>query len=287
MHAQTMNSASLLSKYVLLPLVHSSLAVQKVCIGPKAKFSIHKTEHNGRHKPQTRVLITICFEGMEYDYINNQGCVAVSCEYPQACPIGETCIPEGRACITSPCPQFRCLANVQQCGGLLGLLCPGGEYCNYDCDGNCGAADELGTCLQKPQVCTQDFQPVTGCDNRTYANACIAASEGVSVKCGAVCGNPADPPCMDGYYCAAACSDNCGNPSGGGRCFRKPDCPVALPLLGPISDCDTTAFSTVCDALFSNAKIPCANLLVNSGAVEQVTAAIFIVVAVTHLGLFF
>ncbi|MCP4816653.1 MAG: hypothetical protein GY888_29425, partial [Planctomycetaceae bacterium] len=62
-------------------------------------------------------------------------------------------------------------------------LADGGCNSNADCDDadycfseeGCGAP---GTCQEKPQLCTREFNPVCGCDGRTYGNPCNAASAG-------------------------------------------------------------------------------------------------------------
>jgi Kazal-type serine protease inhibitor domain len=67
------------------------------------------------------------------------------------------------------------------CGGIAGFACPTGEYCSFPAGAQCGAADQTGTCATRPEVCTQIYAPVCGCDDRTYGNACEAAAQGVSV----------------------------------------------------------------------------------------------------------
>jgi hypothetical protein len=67
------------------------------------------------------------------------------------------------------------------CGGLLGQGCAEGEYCHFPPEAQCGAADQTGTCELVPQACTEQYQPVCGCDDNTYPNACYAAAQGVSV----------------------------------------------------------------------------------------------------------
>lgn len=73
------------------------------------------------------------------------------------------------------------VASGDTCGGLLGLPCPGGEYCNFEPEALCGAADATGTCALIPDICTLQYEPVCGCDDVTYGNACQAAAAGVSV----------------------------------------------------------------------------------------------------------
>lgn len=67
------------------------------------------------------------------------------------------------------------------CGGIAGLACANAaDYCAFD-EGQCRMADAAGTCQPKPEMCTQQYQPVCGCDGETYGNACEAASAGVSI----------------------------------------------------------------------------------------------------------
>src|SRR5688500_14039452 len=78
------------------------------------------------------------------------------------------------------CPQPD-VDDCGGCGGIAGLQCPDGQYCHYSADQRCGAADQMGACVDRPEVCAQVFQLVCGCDGETYGNACDAASAGVSV----------------------------------------------------------------------------------------------------------
>lgn len=79
-------------------------------------------------------------------------------------------------------------ATGEMCGGIAGFTC--GEpqdFCMIPVAGQCGAADQSGTCTTKPEVCTLDFNPVCGCDGNTYPNACAAAAAGVSVSAAGEC----------------------------------------------------------------------------------------------------
>jgi hypothetical protein len=116
-------------------------------------------------------------------------------------------------------PAICCLAQTQgkTCGGIAALPCETGEFCNYEqaaggqgCNGM--IADAAGVCEAQPAVCPDQFEPVCGCDRRSYANACAAHAAGASimhdgqcteVDCAAIGGHPVDgigpgPMCPDG-----------------------------------------------------------------------------------------
>jgi hypothetical protein len=82
--------------------------------------------------------------------------------------------------------------DVGFCGGVAGIACAEGEYCAYPV-GTCGEGDHPGECRPRPEMCTMDYDPVCGCDGRTYSNACTAAAEGVSIRFGGPCEDGATP----------------------------------------------------------------------------------------------
>ena len=61
------------------------------------------------------------------------------------------------------------------------------EYCHREIKDLCGAADAPGICRARPEICTRDYTPVCGCDGKTYSNACVANSNGVSVSSQGMC----------------------------------------------------------------------------------------------------
>ena len=118
---------------------------------------------------------------------------------------------------------LRACANA--CGGLTGLPCRDDQYCSFPPDAICGAADGTGTCEEIPTVCTDQFDPVCGCDDTTYGNACEAAAQGVSVlhpgECdggdagsgGSGSGDAGSGGSGSGETCGGIASLECGEPN--------------------------------------------------------------------------
>ena len=81
---------------------------------------------------------------------------------------------------------------VPLCGGLAGLQCEDGEYCNWP-DDSCGVADSAGVCEPRPgpDDCEPDGDKVCACNGASYVNACAAAVAGADVSATGSCGRVA------------------------------------------------------------------------------------------------
>src|SRR5690606_3486135 len=115
----------------------------------------------------------------------------------------------------------------ETCGGLTGAACDDGEFCNYPLDAMCGAADATGVCEPLPEACDLVYDPVCGCDDNTYGNACEANMAGVSIAAQGACEDTSNDQacgglqglsCDDGEFCNYSLEAICGAADATGIC---------------------------------------------------------------------
>ncbi len=108
------------------------------------------------------------------------------CREGDACPDGAMC--ERIYCVRAPCPSYCAPLPVETpCGGIAGLACAEGQYCDYPEGAECGAFDRQGTCRPMPTVCPRFAMLVCGCDGRDYGNPCDATRAGTDVAYAGAC----------------------------------------------------------------------------------------------------
>jgi hypothetical protein len=74
----------------------------------------------------------------------------------------------------------------QVCGGIAGIACKNGLWCDPD-PGSCKTADATGKCVRVSKICTRIYRPVCGCDNKTYPNDCVRRAAKVAKKSNGKC----------------------------------------------------------------------------------------------------
>jgi len=140
------------------------------------------------------------------------------------------------------------------CGGLLGSSCSASEYCSFDVNAACGAADQTGVCTPRPEICLTIGAPVCGCDGQTYGNECEANVGGISVQRSGTCEDPArnscggliPVTCAKSEYCNFPIETKCGSSDQAGTCTKLPGACDAI--YAPVCGCDGATYSSECTA---------------------------------------
>jgi hypothetical protein len=134
--------------------------------------------------------------------------------------------------------------GVQDAGQLCGPFFPGGQCpSGMTCNIQSCSLGATGTCVWTPQSCPYLWDPVCGCDDKTYANDCIRLKAGVGLKHQGEC--MVVPPDAG----LADASLLCGPVFPGGQCPWGMSCDIQSCLPGATGTCVWTP--TACPKLWA------------------------------------
>jgi hypothetical protein len=145
------------------------------------------------------------------------------------------------------------VASTEECPTVSGCIdnadCEVTESCQKS-EGDCGG---VGECVAMPAACPNVWNPVCGCDDSTYSNACEAEAAGVSIAYSGQC--IVDTGCSDNVDCEATeyCETADGDCASVGECVTMPA--VCTTEDAPVCGCNLTTYDNECLAAAAGVSV--------------------------------
>ncbi|WP_394822467.1 Kazal-type serine protease inhibitor family protein [Pendulispora albinea] len=139
------------------------------------------------------------------------------------------------------------------CNGPSHLACSSkDEHCELPAGACATATDATGTCAITPVACTREYNPVCGCDGKTYANDCERRANKVQIDTTGACKPPPPTTCNGPSQIACGKGEYCELPAGTCHTSSKAEgtcktTPAACTFeYNPVCGCDGKTYSNDC-----------------------------------------